>query len=692
MIHTTLRRFTIVLFSLLSLSCLQVNASDAVTLKPDNFTLYVSEREDNAVLLAVEKLQADFNKVMGYTPQRTTSIPGKDKIVLMIVNEKTRTSLPSSFLKPLDDFESHRVWCDVSKNRIYLQGKDMRGTIYAIYTFSEQILGVPPLWYFCSWEPQRKQSIAVPADYDYYSPSPQVRYRAWFPNDQDMYTPWRKLSKENSEIVYETMLRLKLNTIEMGRTISSHPHRMHSETKPIDKYGLILTSHHMIALNNSWAGWNDYWKKVRQTEPPRLTLENFEAMKEFWRYNAETVHKSGLENLWLIAFRGVQDAPFWTLFKDSPTTDKERGAIASKMLRAQYEIIREVTGEKHPYVRITFYDEMSDLLAAGYLTPPMEQNMIWTFVAARRDHYPNTDLVNFKPTPGIALGYYMNFQFSSTGAHLAQAEGPWKMEANYRYVNSKAPLYFSVVNSGNQREFLFNLSANAAMMWNMKTYRTDTFVKNFCSQYFGAAHATEAADLYRDFFYSYWQQHKPDFPGMERQYIFQDLRYARAFEKIIAKFNDYSDNPLKDFSSERMNGRTFRIEGGNQVDSLIAGMARTYPKFDAVAARARVLMQKMEPRYRKFFRDNLYSQAAFMGALSRSMYHFVNAYKIRPQDTNAARKYLEKSIAALEEARDHLYANQEGRFETWYAGDATDNGRFNLPARIEALKRLKDKL
>ena len=49
--------------------------------------------------------------------------------------------------------------------------------------------------------------------------------------------------------------------------------------------------------------------------------------------------------------------------------------------------------------------------------------------------------------------YYMNLQFTSTGAHLAPAEGPWKMEANYRYVNTRGPLTFSVVNAGNSDGF-----------------------------------------------------------------------------------------------------------------------------------------------------------------------------------------------------------------------------------------------
>ena len=102
-------------------------------------------------------------------------------------------------------------------------------------------------------------------------------------------------------------------------------------------------------------------------------------------------------------------------------------------------------------MRVTFYDELSDLLAKGYLRPPVGDNILWTFVAARRDHYPNDDIVSFDTATRVKLGYYMNFQFTSTGAHLAAAEGPWKMEFNFRYVNSRRSLALSVVNAGNLR-------------------------------------------------------------------------------------------------------------------------------------------------------------------------------------------------------------------------------------------------
>ena len=252
------------------------------------------------------------------------------------------------------------------------------------------------------------------------------------------------------------MLRLKLNTVETYSTIKPG-YRLTDYAYLINKFGLVITSHHTSGLNTSFGTWEEYWGKVRNREAPKLLLANESALKDFFRYNAETVVRNGIENLWTIAFRGRTDQPFWSVFEDAPAGDKERGEVINKMLKIQLDIIKEFTGNPNPYVRITFYDELASLMSKGFLKPPEGENMIWTYVAARRDPYPYDDLVNFKSDKPVKLGYYMNFGFASTGAHVAPAEGPWKMEFNYRYINNKSPLYFSVVNVGNIREFVLEL-------------------------------------------------------------------------------------------------------------------------------------------------------------------------------------------------------------------------------------------
>ena len=526
--------------------------------------------------------------------------------------------------------------------------------------------------------------------------SPQVRYRSILPGDQDFFNPWKKSSPENDNVWLETTLRLKLNTVEAYSTILPD-YKLTDYAYLIDKYGLVITSHHTSGLNTSFGTWEAYWEKVRNMEPPKLLLANEQAIIDFFKYNAETVQRSGIENLWTVAFRGRVDQPFWSVFEDAPAGDTERAGVINRMLQIQLDIIKDVTGNPNPYARITFYDELATLMAKGYLEPPEGENMIWTYVAARRDPYPYNDLVNFKSDKPVKLGYYMNFGFASTGAHVAPAESPWKMEFNFRYINNKSPLYFSVVNVGNVREFVLELSANAKMLWDYESYDTDRFMLDYCTQYFGAKHASEVTQLYKDFYNSYWNPKPTLFEGMERQFTFQDLRYARAFDHIYNVFYSTTEevnmNPLRDIGYESEPGRTFRIDlehnqSNNQVDALLHGMQQTIPKFEAVASRCSKIMLQLDKDRQTFFNDNLRIYSYYMAYLSQTLYHFVAAYK-NQATKDILIKNLDLAYTSANQAKSILLEGQHGIFSTWYS-DAEDMVRtFQLDSLIEKIELLK---
>lgn len=676
------KNFLLICVAIVGIFSFKAAAQDAsaISLAKDGVRIVVSDNECSQVRLAVDALCRDFGKVMGFTPQVTTSSTG-DGVEIFVVNGATGDSgaiVPAA--KKLDGFEAHRIFADASNNRIVAYGTDMRGTIYAIYTLSEKVLGVPPLWYWCSWQPERRETVKVPADLDVVFQSPTVRYRAWFPNDEDLFNPWRAKNADNNELWLETMLRLKLNTVEYTATVTTTG-TLNSEAMLYKKYGLVLTSHHMIALNNSFANWDAYWRDVRKTTVPALSVNNMDNLKAFWQYSIDAVMNSGVENLWQISFRGKTDQPFWEVFVDAPSSDKERGEIITKMVKTQYDMICEATGDDNPFVRMTFYDEISSLLAKGYIQPPTASNMLWTFVAGRRDHYPYDDLVAWENTDNVQLGYYMNLQFYSTGAHLAPAEGPWKMEDNYRYVMGKGPLTFSVVNAGNLREFLMEMSANAAMMWNPSSYATDSFLKSFCAQYFGEENADEIAKIYHDYYYSYWTQKTPDFPGgFERQYIFQDLRHSQVIKMIYNTWNTYKDNPLTEIGYESVPGRTFRIEGPSQVDALLEGLPKEAEAFAKVADACDAMMSNVAEGQQQFFYDHLSVYAHYMAHLAKATYHFVHAYKY------ADNRYsdLSTSLEEMKAAQAALLESEHDVFDGWYDTD----DKFEMNNRIEMIRVL----
>lgn len=640
----------------------------------DSTPIYTSAKPGDALYLAVEALQRDMNKVLG-RKNEIRPLSGIDQPGIVIVNTATDTLLP-----PLTGWEAHRLYTTPihKKRQVVVQGADTRGTIYAVYTFSEKILGVPPLWYFSAWQPSFKTSITLPASLNIKVNAPSVKYRAWFPNDMDLFEPWRRRDPLHNAMWLEAALRLKLNTIEWFDSERNYrlPYSISPTTRMISNYGLLNTTHHHSPLNASFKGWEDYWRLTRDTAVPPLSLSNTRYLREFWKYNVECIVRNKIPMLWVIGFRGNGDHPFWYTFKDAPASMEERGAVINSMMQLQRQIVQEVTGDADPEFRTIFYDELSDLLAKGFIEPPADPRFIRTYVAARRDHYPNEDVQQLDKQKNYRLGYYFNCQFTSTGSHLAAGEGPWKMEQNYRYIAGKThqPLAFSVVNAGNIREFVMELSANAAMMWNPDTYTTDAFLIQYCRQYFGVANAGAIAALYRSYYNAYWQQRHADLKEMNRQYIFQDLRYKRAITELAHQYHKGPGqlNPLTDIGAEQFKGRTYRIvpEDNNardQVGAIITGTAASAKKFLGVKTSAAALMKKLDASHRTFFRDNLLQPASYMYYLNESLLQLARGYK----ETDIRRKkiYAARAIGALRDAEQALQATATGDFADWYRTD-----------------------
>jgi len=667
----------ICLLALLSLLIFpETKLAGQLILEKDSYRIVSSEKEEGPLKLALNALEKDLASIFSSNPPVADKLNrDKSETEIVIVNMASgHMKVPGSQLKELDGFESHRIYTDPENNRIYLLGNDLRGTIFAIYTFAEEVLGVPPLKYWCSWQPELKDKISLGSDLDIFYHTPQVRYRTLLPGDQDFFTPWKRNSEENNNIWLETALRLKINTVETYSTILPD-YKMTDYAYLIDRYGLVNTSHHTSGLNTSFRTWDAYWREMRKMETPEYLLANEQDILDFFTYNAETVKRSGIDNLWTVAFRGEVDQPYWSIFKDAPEDEKERADVINRMHQIQYDLIKEKTGEEEPYARITLYDELAILMARGYLKPPVSKNMILTFVAGRRDHYPFDDIVNFNASKEMKLGYYMNFGFASTGAHVAPAESPWKMEFNYRYLNSKAPLYFSVVNVGNFREFVLELSANSKLLWDYDSYDTDQFMIDYCMQYFGEEYATDVAALYKDFYNAYWIPKESEFEGLERQFVFQDLRYARVFDHVFEKFIEPQPvpdlNPLHKIGYESVPGRTFRIDpefnnADNQVDAMLNAMKLTIPRFESVALQCSEMMLKLEDDKKTFFNDNLRVYSYYMTHLSKTLYHYIYAYK-HQNDKQVLIKNLDLAHIEITRAQQYLFEAQHGVFSSWYS-------------------------
>src|SRR5688572_15887626 len=190
-------------------------ACGAVRLSP-GVLIVVSEGTPSPVRLAIEDLRRDLEKVLGAPSPIVpdlAAVRGQPAIVILAGNAGPRELHHAQ----ITGREAHGIHVQQTGGgaRVVLEGADLRGAIYAIYSFSDEFLDVPPLWYWADWVPRRRESVEVPADTARIFPPAYVRWRAWFNNDTDFLTPWRGRSPANNAAVYETILRLKYNTYEI---------------------------------------------------------------------------------------------------------------------------------------------------------------------------------------------------------------------------------------------------------------------------------------------------------------------------------------------------------------------------------------------------------------------------------------------------------------------------------------------
>ena len=658
--------------------------------------IYIRSQAPEAVKLAAQDLQKDLENVLGAKSEIINQLPHNRSAIVISTADDYQGKI-----KPVSKWEEHQIYTD--GNTIVLNGADMRGTIYAIYSFSEKVLGVNPLWRWTSENPEHKDKVFLKSDFHEKFDSPSIKYRAWFPNDRDLIIPWQYRNEENYGAFIETMLRLKLNVLEGGiadRNSFKPPFPVGKEAGLASRRGLMNTGHHMLIFGSSYNNWNDYWKNVRDTIPPKFNLDDRKSLKEFWGYHIDLAQKNNLDVIWLVGFRGNRDIPFWEFFPDAPADDPSRAKIIEEMVDIQISLLKEKTGKKNPLMRLTLYNEMSRLVANGDFHIPKEDSLIHNFVAARRDHFPNRDLTTYNFNDEL-VGYYMNLQFTSSGSHLAQAEGPWKMEQNFRMVNSVSDnnLIFSVMNAGNIREHLVGLSANAAMMWDFKGYDTDAFMKKYAEHYFGKKHSSKVAKLYKDFFDSYWQQKNGDIEGFERQYIFQDMRYARAAEMLLTDLENgiYRPNVLHGHKLDNPDKGSvgyFRVEPEdngveNQVEAMIKGTAASILKLEKITSTADSISSELK-KNKTFFDDNLKGQAYLMLHLNKMLNMLAKAYKAEkesPEQKDLVGKSLEESNAAWKQ----LEIANHAPFNDWYENDRLF-GMRNIQQRLQKIYNQNNKL
>ncbi|HEY5347816.1 MAG TPA: glycosyl hydrolase 115 family protein [Rhizomicrobium sp.] len=332
-------------------------------------TILQNPNETGAVRRATEDLQNDLQKVFGVKPRIVTRPEDAGALTIMIGES---SEIPANLRpKGLAAPESFSISVVPGKSRIILlTGADMRGTMYAIYQFSQDYLGVDPMYYWTDKQPVRRASIAIPASLSRAFPAPLFKYRGFFINDEDQLTGWapgEKTDKTGISLavmnkIYETVLRLKGNMIVPGTWDFATAPQM----KLVGERGLILTQHHAMPLGVNVARWPANVPYNYTTHP--------EIIERAWK-NAVASYDPHQEILWAVGLRGLSDSAYSTMDPSVVGNDKAQGALIHKAIVEQMKIVRAV----HPDAKFVtdFWMEGARLVHEGYLQIPPGVTPVW---------------------------------------------------------------------------------------------------------------------------------------------------------------------------------------------------------------------------------------------------------------------------------------------------------------------------
>ncbi len=123
---------------------------------------------------------------------------------------------------------------------------------------------------------------------------------------------------------------------------------------------------------------------------------------------------------------------------------------------------------------------------------------------------------------------------------------------------------------------------------------------------------------------------------------------------------------------------------------MLNGMKRTIPKFESVALQCSEMMLNLEENNKTFFNDNLRLYSYYMTHLSKTLYHYIYAYK-HQNDKQVLIKNLDLAYTEISRAQQYLLEGQHGVFSSWYSNADPLTRTFQIDRLKGYLTTLKER-
>ncbi len=630
-------------------------------------TILLGPQEPLAVEEAAKDLQSDFGKVLGKKPRIVRRFEDAAPVTILIGVAPT---LPGD-LRPAGLTEPESFSLSVVRGKatqpariVLLAGADVRGTIYAIYQFSENFLGVDPLYYWTDHEPLRRSQIELPASLNQQFPSPLYKYRGFFINDEDLLTGWAPgEAKDHTGIsldvwnkIFETILRLKGNMVAPGTWIFPDE----SQIKLAGKRGLILTQHHAIPLGLNVARW--------PKDVPYSYTSHPEILERAWK-DAVSEYPADQEVLWTVGLRGLSDASYAAFDPSVRGNDKALGELITKAIADQIQIVRSVRPDAKFITSL--WQEGARLVQQGYLKIPPEVATVWADTGY--GYLQDKGLV----TAGQGA-YYHVAMMNGRANQLSEMVPVERIDSEFaRYIKAGATHYM-LLNTSDIRPVSMTTKAVMDIVWKGLPHDSASdgrrFYRQWASDEFGPKAAATVADIYKDYFAA-----PAHLPGDEPSLEYGDNYYHTEARRFLLEY--MVGFPLYFLPGQAPTWVAPRVFSGNSdtpravslADSLkneIQRCGEAQPRWDALWAKAVAAEQLVAPERRPFYRAHVLAMIAIGRESNRILFSVANAVQnAEGGDKQGARERADQALLAFDEIFKSEKAAEYGKWKDWYRGD-----------------------
>jgi hypothetical protein len=656
-------------------------------------TIVESAQEPGPVHRATQDLVSDFAKVFGKVPKTVEGLDASGPVALVIAqSQNVPAGVDCATASDRESFALSTAGAGVGPTHrrvVCLVGADMRGTIYAIYEFSQKVLGVDPMYLWTDKEPAKRVSITLPGDFARTYPSPVFKYRGFFPNDEDLMTGWvtpkpgeqTGIALSTWDMVFETILRLKGNMVVPGTWIFPDDAQVHAAAER----GLIVNQHHATPLGVNVARWPQDVPYNYSTHP--------EILRRAWT-NAVNEYKPDEEILWSVGLRGLSDQSYSALDPSVQNNDPLLAKRVSEAIADQMKIVRA----RFPNAQFisNLWQEGNRLVQEGYLKIPPEVALEWA----------DTGYGDMQDAGKVAAGQGMYFHVAMMNGQANQLSEMVSVKIIQseigRYIKAGATSYF-LVNTSDIRPVVMTTRAVMEMAWGGIPATTGgttsdaggdadaAYYRKWATEEFGAKSADALTKVYREYFAA---------PSPRAPFAFGPPRPTSA-GNVPPPPPRYSNIPLVD-GDQHYHSEVRRILldylSGHQVigipsqspkwtqpragftmtaerraeflDRDIKDCTDAQPRWDAVWKDAVAAEILIDPTRRNYYQEAVLTMIAINRESNRMLLDVARSMKdVDAGKTANAQSEAADALKALDTMQTAMHAAEYGKWKNWYRGD-----------------------